>query len=368
KTTLARKIHNPNADMPTEDETTEGIVIQPYEFSLSNGKTFRLNIWDFGGQEIYHNTHQFFLTKRSLYALVADTRRNDTEFYWWLNTVELLSDNSPVFVLKNQKDDRTPQLDEPALRERFDNLKDFHACNLGTNENLDKLIHYIQFNAEALPHIGDTLPKTWVKVREALEHDTCNTISQDTYLQLCTDNGFTRRSDALQLSDYLHDLGVFLHFQDDPVLKHTVILNTQWGTDAVYKILDDKQVQGGQHGCFNKTDDIQRIWQADEYQGLHDELLQLMKNFELCYDLPEANHYIAPQLLPKQRPDDLHWNNQDNLILRYVYKFMPKGILNRLVVRLHKLIEADRRRVWKHGVVLSDETAETRAKLEEKIA
>jgi GTPase SAR1 family protein len=30
-------------------------------------KTFRVNIWDFGGQEIYHQTHQFFLSKRSLY-------------------------------------------------------------------------------------------------------------------------------------------------------------------------------------------------------------------------------------------------------------------------------------------------------------
>ncbi|WP_416233391.1 hypothetical protein [Anabaena sp. UHCC 0399] len=27
-----------------------------------------------GGQEIYHETHQFFLTKRSLYAVVADNR------------------------------------------------------------------------------------------------------------------------------------------------------------------------------------------------------------------------------------------------------------------------------------------------------
>jgi len=29
-----------------------------------------VNIWDFGGQEIYHATHQFFLTHRSLYLLL----------------------------------------------------------------------------------------------------------------------------------------------------------------------------------------------------------------------------------------------------------------------------------------------------------
>ena len=34
-------------------------------------------MWDFGGQEIYHATHQFFLTRRSLYVLVDDTRKDD---------------------------------------------------------------------------------------------------------------------------------------------------------------------------------------------------------------------------------------------------------------------------------------------------
>lgn len=36
---------------------------------------------DFGGQEIYHSTHQYFLTKRSLYLLVADTRVEVIENY-----------------------------------------------------------------------------------------------------------------------------------------------------------------------------------------------------------------------------------------------------------------------------------------------
>nr|WP_225894080.1 hypothetical protein [Atlanticothrix silvestris] len=72
-------------------------------FTQPNGEDFRVNIWDFGGQEIYHQTHQFFLSKRSLYALVADTRKENTDFYWWLNVVELLSDNSPVIIIKNEQ-------------------------------------------------------------------------------------------------------------------------------------------------------------------------------------------------------------------------------------------------------------------------
>ena len=79
---------------------------------MENGQPFRVNIWDFGGQEIYHATHQFFLTKRSLYVLVADTRKEDTDFYYWLNAVELLSDNSPLLIVKNEKQDRHREINE----------------------------------------------------------------------------------------------------------------------------------------------------------------------------------------------------------------------------------------------------------------
>ena len=69
KTSLLRRLYQPDQPLPTEKETTKGISIHRHEFPLKNGRRFRLNVWDFGGQEIYHATHQFFLTRRSLYLL-----------------------------------------------------------------------------------------------------------------------------------------------------------------------------------------------------------------------------------------------------------------------------------------------------------
>ncbi|MDJ0535953.1 MAG: leucine-rich repeat domain-containing protein [Xenococcaceae cyanobacterium MO_207.B15] len=110
KTTLAKKIEYSNYQLNSNEKSTEGIDITKWSFHFldkeKKEREFRVNIWDFGGQEIYHATHQFFLTKRSLYALVADTRKEDTDFYYWLNVVELLSNNSPLIIVKNQKDDR----------------------------------------------------------------------------------------------------------------------------------------------------------------------------------------------------------------------------------------------------------------------
>ncbi len=105
KTTLANKIQNPQYQLQENQPSTEGIDVIKWSFPLDNEREFKVNIWDFGGQEIYHATHQFFLTKRSLYTLVADTCKKDTDFYYWLNVVELLSDNSPLLIVKNEKQD-----------------------------------------------------------------------------------------------------------------------------------------------------------------------------------------------------------------------------------------------------------------------
>ena len=351
KTTLAKKIQDPAYQLQNED-STKGIDVIQWYFPMDNGRDFRVNIWDFGGQEIYHATHQFFLTKRSLYALVADTRKEDTDFYYWLNVVELLSDNSPLLIIKNEKQDRKREINDRALRGEFTNLKETLATNLATNRGLDNILTQIKNQILALPLVGTALPKTWKKVRETLEKDPRDYISLDEYLKICEENGFTLRKDKLQLISYLHDLGVCLHFQDeeDSLLYRTVILKPEWGTDAVYKVLDDLQVFEHQ-GCFSR-EALKNIWQEEKYAAKRGELLELMKKFQLCYEIPEKkNHFIAPQLLTENQPE-YDWDESSNLILRYAYPaFMPKGIVTRFIVAMHEFID-QQKYVWRSGVIL----------------
>jgi len=85
---------------------------------------------------------------------------------------------------------------------------------------------------------------------------------------------------------------------------------------------------------------------------MRDELLQLMMRFKLCYEIPHRPRtYITPQLLSPNQPE-YDWDSNDNLILRYKYEFMPKGMLTRFTVEMHRLIDQDL--VWKEGVILTD--------------
>ncbi|MBW4521928.1 MAG: leucine-rich repeat domain-containing protein [Scytolyngbya sp. HA4215-MV1] len=354
KTSLAKKIESSGYDLDAQEATTEGIDVIRWDFVLAGGQTFRANIWDFGGQEIYHATHQFFLTKRSLYALVVDTRQDNTDLYYWLKVVELLSDNSPVLIIKNEKQDRTCEVNERALRGEFTNLVRVLPTNLATNRGLSDIVHAIQHAISHLAHVGTPLPKKWVDVRKRLETDERNYISLEEYFGICQANGFERRPDQLQLSDYLHDLGVCLHFQSDPVLKKVLILKPEWGTAAVYKALDTQQVRENL-GRFSRAQ-LDQIWRDNEYTEMRDELLHLMMRFKLCYQIPGTeDQYIAPQLLAIDAPD-YDWDDSDNLLLRYHYEFMPKGILTRFIVEMHRFIE-QQQLVWKNGVVLNNGTA-----------
>jgi internalin A len=359
KTSLAEKIRSIYYQLQPEQRSTEGIEVIRWSFPAAirvrrdKGeellqRDFKVNIWDFGGQEVYHATHQFFLTRRSLYLLVTDDRKEDTDFNYWLQTVELLSDRSPLLIVQNEKQDRQRDVDFGGLRARFPGLKEAYRTNLATNRGLNELVAAIRQELERLPHIGTPLPKTWNLVREVLEQDARSYISLEEYLSICAAHGFVRREDKLQLSSYLHDLGICLHFQDDPILKNTVILKPKWGTDAVYRVLDDHLILD-RRGCFGR-EDLARIWVEETYAPMRDELLRLMMKFQLCYQLPDVDAFIAPQLLSPTRPS-YSWDGAGNLVLRYEYVFMPKGIITRFIVAVNHLI-ADPTLVWKSGVIL----------------
>jgi len=379
KTSLLRKFISKENKLPEEEETTKGIDIQEYHFQTAANKDFRINMWDFGGQEIYHSTHQFFLTKRSLYVLVDDTRKDDktihdATFNYWLQTVELFGGGSPIVIVQNEKGDRSKVLDLKSIQSKFSNVKGTYATNLLTCRNLAETKTALQFFIQQLPHIGAKLPKSWVDIRNEVEDlkrprgpgaDTGTYyISREKYFDICKKHEVDEDT-ALILSQYFHDLGVFLHFQDDDILCRTVILQNEWATDAVYKVLDCESVKGNR-GRFTRAD-LETIWgdEADKarYRNMHPELLALMKEFKLCYQITNrvgfGNRYgltdtfLAPQLFEESQPD-YDWEETDNLIVKLKYGFMPKGLISQFIVRMHRYVE-DLETAWKHGVILSSE-------------
>lgn len=359
KTSLACKIKDIDSELPPSDFTTRGIDIEPIHFDFldkSNLKNFRMNIWDFGGQQIYHSTHQFFLTKKSLYILLMDTRTENHNFDYWLQTIELFSDQSPIIILQNIHQGRNVPFDERGIKGRFLNIKEIVKVDLKNDRNgIVKFIEIIHHHIKNLKHVGEELPKQWIVIRRNVEQESKlkNYISKERFFEICENNSIKERSRQLFLSQYLHDLGVMLHFQNDPGLDNLVVLNNLWATDAVYKVLDYLNTLN--IGEFN-SNDWNKIWSESIYRDKHTELVSLMKKFELCYQIDNQDKYIVPKCLPRNEPDlDFILINKDkkSIIVKYEYDFMPKGIIPRFIVRMHHRIKSQEL-VWSTGVVLEE--------------
>ncbi len=388
KTSLRFKLKDTETDLPSKDETTRGIDIErlQFDFQGDNGRLrhFRYNVWDFGGQQIYHATHRFFLSQQTIYIAVVDTDVNDrqNELDYWLHMIELYGNGSPVVLLQNRKNDRDIEISS-VLRKRFSTIwhhKDEYAINLKRlkKENNPKfaqqqLEDFIKFKTDIegklcqLPHVHTPMTAKKAAVRDALEALSLHkpVIDYKDYVALCNDKGLTdslAQNDLLQL---LHYLGVCLHYSDIDFLNRIVILKNRWATDAVFKILDNEIIKNNKGHFFRK--DLNLVWSDEEYKGRVGELLELMKKFKICYQIGNTDEIIAPQLLDKNPPENYQYWSDSASDLRVIcsYDFMPRGIMTQFIVSMHKDIVNEQRLAWESGFVAEISTLKAYAKAQE---
>jgi len=351
KTSLSLKLKQPDADI-SQLKSTDGIDVSDWKFPR-DGKEMKINIWDFAGQMIYSFTHRFFLTNRSLYVVLGDERKGATDFFYWLHITQMFGGNSPVLIVINEKDNRPKEIEEySVLRAGFENLKERYNVNLiNQDQRFDKLIKGLKSYLAALPHIGTAIPSIWMKVRSYisdLESKGVKAISIKDFRDECAKIGIKDNTRQITVSNFFHDIGVFLHFTDDDVLSKTIFINKDWILNAAYLVIDTKEIEE-KKGRFNK-EDIKK-WLSREYEDYRAEIIALMKRFYLIYE--KDGYYIAPQKLPSEI-DGYHWVHEENILFEYQYPvFMPQGILWQFIVEMKDLIKEQP--VWKYGVVLQKE-------------
>ena len=127
KTSLVKRLLGQGFD--EAENQTEGINIETWSLDVNRPQQgvvpITLNIWDFGGQEIMHATHQFFLTKRSLYLLVLDARQGEDEgrVEYWLALINSFAPDAPVLIVINKSDQHHLDINRRGLQEKYPAIK-----------------------------------------------------------------------------------------------------------------------------------------------------------------------------------------------------------------------------------------------------
>jgi len=351
KTSLVKRLLG--EDFNPEEDITHGIKISSWQAETGK-KKIKVNIWDFGGQEIMHATHQFFLSKRSLYVLVLDGRKGERPEYW-LRHIETFGEGSPVLIVINKQDDQHGFfLDKASLQDKYPFIRDVHytSCKTGTG--------IVDFKAALLSELAhvptvETLWSTkWFRVKQQIEEMKEPYISWDQYETLCRKTGINEGISQNVLVDFLHELGVAVHFRDR-ALVGTHILNPAWATTAVYKIItaQEKDITGGillqnnVAAIVNQPDGTGYLYTVTGCAFI----ISMMEKFELCYRL-DNERLLIPQRLP-ETAKSFPLDKAPLLQFILVYEdFLPLSILPRFIVKSRKDIKVDH--CWRTGAILEN--------------
>ena len=361
KTSLVKQLLGEEFDK--QELQTHGINIRDWEVKEGD-KSIGVHLWDFGGQEIMHATHQFFLSKRSLYILVLDGRKDEKTEYW-LKHIESFGGDSPILVVLN-KIDENPGFDvnRRFLQEKYNGIKNFYRVSCAKKEGIEVFADGLSKALANVKLIQTTWATSWFNVKTQLENMKKNVneyfISYEKYKEMCTKEKIIEKSSQDTLVDFLNDLGVILHFRDIALLD-THVLEPKWITNAVYRIINSKKLAecngvlrlGLLDEILKKKEDDDYYYPREKYRYIID----LMKKFELCYEI-DRQTVLLPDLLEVQEPEfDFDYAASLKFVINY--DFLPKSVMPRFIVKMNKDIKNELR--WRTGVVLEDKAFHTTA-------
>uniref|UniRef100_T1K991 non-specific serine/threonine protein kinase n=1 Tax=Tetranychus urticae TaxID=32264 RepID=T1K991_TETUR len=303
--------------------------------------TFRT--WDFGGQREYYATHQYFLSKRSLYLVLwkmIDGEKAVEGIQQWLVNIQARAPNSPVIIVGTHYDlisDYFPRLYsedlQQMIRDKFMNVIDPDKCGLPrvidsieisikTRHNIKTLCHLIYDTVFDLRCPGSKerlleqkIPATYLALEDVVGYLAAErrfsgkdpVLRSEQYkTQISTEMrkrfNLTFRDDAElhQATTFLHENGVLLHY-NDATLKDLYFLDPQWLCDQLAHIVTIREINPYARNGIMKTDDLKHLFKSSELSrnDIKYYIINLLNKFEIALTW-DSRTLMIPSLLPTE--------------------------------------------------------------------
>lgn len=358
---IKRLLQNGNLLDEFKEDSTPGIAISSKDCCIGD-ECVKLQIWDFGGQEIMHSMHRFFLTERTLYVIVVNARDNtqDERAQYWLNNIKSFANGCPVILVLNKMDqnpsatlnERLLKNDYPQIAEvmKLSALKDEKAQFQQLENNILKLVK--DFDSYAMD-----FPVSWNKIKTILSEMKENYIIDPQYREICSNNGVVDEQIQDWLLDWFHDLGVsFNYHRQDQLLAGYMVLKPDWITNAIYIIL----FNGGdkaQNGIIKINDIVDLLKNPPKsvknikYNVTEmPYILGVMRRFEISYAIDDKNEFI-PMMCDRNQHEEAEQFLSDNTLEYFMeYEYLPNNVLHKLMIKMQN--DLDEQKIWLTGMLL----------------
>jgi len=371
KTTLLKALTGKG---PKQNEpTTHGVSIDIHSMHLPHpekqGVNIQFNAWDFGGQEVYRVTHQFFFSKRSVYLLVWEPRMGvqQCQVEDWLKLIRLrVGDDAKVIIVSThaKTGERIARIDQPVFRRDYGSMiVDFIEVdslepdpqNKNEKFGIAALKQLIADAAQKLEHMGMDFGKAWKEARDELIAlgQTQPHVAYAQFAAVCEKHGLESIG-TRTLAGIMHDLGYIVYYGDDERLRNDVVLQPEWLTKAIGFVLEDRKTQE-MDGILpdNRLREVlfdHPFKNEPKYPNeLYPFFLRLMEKYDVSYRLESGEASLVAQHVPQVRPalpwqpEEEHQPDRRRIAMVCVMEESPPGLVPWMIVRTHDYIYEDRR-------------------------
>jgi internalin A len=343
-----------------------------YNADNQQNEALTVHFWDFGGQDIMHATHKFFMTERTVYVLVTDHRNlKENEVKQWLKYLETTIGNSPVILVANQCDKANDKhrLKDKEYRATFENLniREVIETSGENGKGVHNLQKAIQTALQELEFLSFPIPTPFFQAKEKLLALKKPYISYEKFEEICQDIATQENynfGEGMQdiLANLLNDLGILLSFKQTANQLDTLqVFQPEWIVNGVYALVVQSNSEVGKNkGILTKTQ-VEEILKAKKYtKGIEIAFITgMLKEFKLAYSKTVCGEekYFIPSVFDDNRPFELleFWDKPDAnhtfLRFRYTYENWRTDLINYVIVEEHEAIKENT--FWKNGVVLS---------------
>ncbi|KAG1714290.1 Leucine-rich repeat serine/threonine-protein kinase 1 [Nymphon striatum] len=363
----AKRMGNKNINLKTAkgvSMSTVGVDVGDWTFEKKVRGSFNygpvmFRTWDFGGQREYYATHQYFLSKRSLYLAVwkiTDGEKGVNEILHWLVNIQARAPNSPVIIVGTHydlvKENFPPAFSEDLqhlIRERFINVVDADKCGLPkvldtieiscktryNIKNLCNLIYDTVFelrspvntilqicNSCMKPFLGSKerlleqkIPATYLALEDVIGNLAFErklqgkdpVLRSEQYkmlvmLEIQEKYGISFRdvSELNQATTFLHENGVLLHYED-ATLKDLYFLDPQWLCDMLAHVVTIREINPFAKNGIMKIEDLKHVFKSSNCAPTDAKayLLSLLNKFEVALTWDNRT-LLIPSLLPTE--------------------------------------------------------------------
>lgn len=332
-------------------------------------------VWDFGGQEIFYATHQFFLTEDALYILawtdeenVRAYRQRDTDApndeaqfqtneYWLENIRHRGGAKCPILMVQTHCKVKRSYCNEADFLENYSaQCFNFDAAekDYGLTDIRDAITQKLK--AE-IPFFGGKVPKSYdrcIGEVEKLRGKRPRISKKDFDADVCRVAEVLPGNETEALK-YLHRTGAAVWFSEVAALKDTVFTDPNWLTGQVYQLINNElAATGGRFDAAYLKKQLPKFTDAERGQ-----FLELLKTFGLIFETKEEGEvvFIAPNYLPEKLSFDaqkLLRSHERALApaFRFAFpKFLPDNVMVNFLSRYGPYSD---KLYWKNGIFFTN--------------